>query len=400
MLRVDLHHATPGLALALPLPNPLAPGRVLLGRGHVLTNADLAHVAPLGVRSLWVRYPDLDPVVARLEPAAMHLPRHVVQRLADVFVATQVDTCAKLDYPAYAAAMRGMVELAATHDKAAPLITDLAQDVDDDAFRHGAAVAFLSLLLGVRLEAYLVRERRHVKADRAGQVLNLGLGALLHDLGHTRLDDATRARFRDTGDAADPAYREHPALGFAAVRGQIDPSAATVVLHHHQRADGSGFAGADYPVQQGDAVHVYARLAAVADQFDRLRHPPGLPKQPAAFALHALRQPGLRRRFDPVVLDALAEVVPPYPPGSVLRLSDGRCAVAIDHHPNQPCRPVVSVLPAAAGPTPRTMTAGPGGADPPLLDLAACPPTLFVAECNGFKTAEYNFNPTLRDHAA
>ena len=165
------------------------------------------------------------------------------------------------------------------------------------------------------------------------------------------------------------------------MRGRLDPSASTVVLHHHQRFDGSGFAGSEYPVQRGEDIHVYARIAAVADQFDRLRHPPGLPEQPAAFALQAMLQPALRRRFDPAVIGALLDVVPPYPPGATLRLSDGRLVEALDHHPSDPCRPVVQVV---------------GGAP---MDLAEHP-SLRVEMCNGLNTGDYHFTSALREEAS
>ena len=379
MLRVTVQHAVPGLVVALPLYNPNAAARLLLERGHTLTEADGPRLSGLGVRSLWVRYPDPAEVVAGLADKPLHVGRPILERLARAMRVTLEATCAKLDLPPYAAAVGGVLTQVATQPDAAGWLAELAHDYGQ--LEHAAAVAMLSLLLGLRLEGYLVKARRHVDASRAGNVLNLGLGALLHDLGLTRLDPSDLEAWRESGDEADPAYRTHPALGYDAVRGRLDPSACTVVLHHHQRFDGSGFAGADYPVQRGEDIHVYARIAAVADQFDRLRHPPGLPEQPAAFALQAMLQPALRRRFDPAVVDALLDVVPPYPPGSTLRLSDGRVAEAIDHRPADPCRPAVQVV---------------GGAP---LDLAEHP-SLRVEACNGLDTGDYNFTSALRGEAS
>ena len=379
MLRVNLQHAAPGLVLALPLYNPNAATRLLLERGHVLTEADVPRLAALGVRSLWVAYPDPAAAVAGLHDKQLHVNRPTLDRLTAAMRGALGQTCAKLDLTPFVAAVGSVLTRVATQPEPAEWLTELARD--DEQLRHAAAVAVLSLLLGLRLEGYLVKARKHVDARRAADVVNLGLGALFHDLGLERLDPQTLKRWRQSGDGTEPAYHAYPALGFEAVRGHLDPSATTVVLHHHQRFDGSGFAGPDHPAQRGEDIHVYARIAAVADQFDRLRHPPGLPEQPAAFALQAMLQPALRRRFDPAVVDALLDVVPPYPPGASLMLSDGRVAEAIDHHPADPCRPVVQVI---------------GGAP---MDLAEHP-SLRVEACNGLGTGDYNFTAALCEEAS
>ena len=105
--RVTLQHAVPGLVVALPLHNPNAAARLLLERGHTLTEADGPRLSGLGVRSLWVRYPDPAEVVAGLADKPLHVGRPILERLAEAMRATLRETCAKLDLPPYAAAVAG-----------------------------------------------------------------------------------------------------------------------------------------------------------------------------------------------------------------------------------------------------------------------------------------------------
>ncbi|MEL7088437.1 MAG: hypothetical protein AAGL98_08375, partial [Planctomycetota bacterium] len=143
-------------------------------------------------------------------------------------------------------------------------------------------------------------------------------------------------------------------------------------------------------------IHIYARIVAVADQFDRLRRPMNLPEQPTVAVLSAMLSSLMRKRFDPVVLAALVEVVPPYAPGSQLKLSDGRLAVCVDHNVSDPCRPVVQTIPDLS-------TLGQAGdevADGETIDLSHEPPALFVAECDGQPVTEFNFTAELCKQAA
>ncbi|MEM7627444.1 MAG: HD domain-containing phosphohydrolase [Planctomycetota bacterium] len=395
MLRVDLMQAKPGMKLALPVQNPKAVSRNLLKAGYELTDEAIERVGEMGVRSLWVAYPSLSAVEKYLSMDAMKVQQDVVTKIADTFEETKGDAAAKLDYQTYSTSVKGMIEHVATNPKTSVFLGELS-DSDDHLMRHASTVTYLSVLMGMKLETYMVKERKHINPAKAKEIVNLGVGAMLHDFGMTLLDDEVRQRFELEADESDPAYREHPALGFRAVRGQVDPSAATCVLHHHQRFDGTGFAGADFPPKAGNSIHIYARIVAVADQFDRLRRPVNLPEQPTVAVLSAMLSPAMRKRFDPVVLAALVEVVPPYAPGSQLKLSDGRAAVCVDHNPADPCRPVVQTIPDLS-------TLGQADdevADGETIDLSQEPPALFVAECDGHPVTEFNFTAESLKRAA
>jgi len=80
--------------------------------------------------------------------------------------------------------------------------------------------------------------------------------------------------------------------------------AATVVGHHHEKYDGSGY----HDALAGEAIPLNARIFAVADVFDALtsRRPY---KEPFALdkALEILRE-GRGTHFDPAVLDAFTRI--------------------------------------------------------------------------------------------
>lgn len=387
MLRVEIKAARPEMTLALPVMNPRLPGHQLLHVGYELTPAVIEKLDEMRVRTIWVDYPSLSFLNKYVDPGAIVIRANVVTQMQNTFEALQETSAAKLNYDAYTNTISDLVDSVLTNPEAALFIGDLCEtESGDEMMRAGSSVTYLSILLGLKLEGYLIKQRRHVtEPERAKYVVPLGVGAMLHDIGVTMLPKEVVARYNETHDESDPAWREHPALGFRAVRGRIEPAAATVVLHHHQQFDGSGYAGKDFPVQAGEGIHIFARIAAVADVFTRLSNPASGEAMPQVWALAAMLSEKLRTRFDPNVLRALAEVVPPYPPGSRVTLSDGSQAIVIDHHISDPCNPTVQRLPDNVLPKPGQ----PLGETINLREHDK----LNIVACDGKRTEPYNFGP-------
>ncbi len=394
MLRIDLGHARAGMALALPVYDPQTPGRVLLKAGYGLAAGTIDKLTAMGIRSLWVRYPSLQFIEKFVDPQVMAAHSQVVSQISDTFTQLQDQSSAKLPYDDYCKSIGTLVGQLVNNPDAAVFLGDLSgPDAQGTGglMRHSSTVTYLAVLMGLKLEGYLVKQRKHIDPARAKEVTNLGLGAMLHDIGITQLDPDVRKRYYASGDESDLAWQDHTRKGFEMVRGRVEPSAATVVLHHHQRFDASGYAGAGVPVLGGKSIHVFARIVGLAEQFDRMRNPAGLPPQPTAWVLGALLQSDLFEKFDPTVVHALLQVAPPYPPGSVVRLSDGRWGVCLDHTPDNPCRPKLQITPP-----PDAMSEGddPG----PMLDLFEEDESLYVAWHDHRDMTDLNFAP--RDFTA
>lgn len=389
MLRIETRNAKPGMKLALPVQLPQSPSRLLLRVGYKLTAQTLHKLAELRIRTLWVGYPSLSFMGKVVNQDTVRSQSVVAGQITKTFEDVQQQSSAKLPYHLYTRAIAKLVDQLIGHPQSAVFLGDLVE-AGDDLMRHSSSVTFLSLLMGLKLEGYLVRERRHVDPARAAEVVNLGLGAMLHDVGVTLLPEAVRERYEASGDESDPAWREHTALGYRLVRGKISATAASTVLHHHQHYNGSGFAGADFPVTRHKQIHIFARIVTVADQFDRLRYPPDRPGQPTVWALRCMLEAPLFHRYDPQVLDAFLSVVPPYAPGSVVTLSDGRYAVVIDHHSQRPCRPIIQLIPNLLDLDKDDLPLG------PMIDLAEQSPRVFVVQCDGFDVGDLNFErPTV-----
>ncbi|CAG0997839.1 Cyclic di-GMP phosphodiesterase [Phycisphaerales bacterium] len=395
MLRVPIAQAKAGMVLALGVPHPAVPKAYLLRDGAALEDRAIAKLAELGIRDLWIRYPGLEDLVQYVNPGFQNACRELTSNLSATFDAAMMQSRVELEFSDYRRAVVGMLERIAENSKAAIFVNDLGGP-GSPAARHGSAVCALSLLMGLKLDFYLVRERARMTSQRAKDLAPLGVGAMLHDVGMTRLPPEVSARWAATGNEDDSAWREHALLGFDLVKDQLEPAAAGAVLHHHQRWNGSGFpcipslSGACIP-PRGSHIHIFARIVAAADLFDRLRHAPGAdPALPAVTALAQLRREPFTNWLDPMVFRALLAVAPPYAPGSLVRLSDGREAAVVAWSPEDPCRPTVEILGA--------LTAMPRRGEPSRERLnLRTERTLSIAVIDGQNVSSENFDPASKD---
>ena len=351
MLRVELRQARAGMELAVPVIHPKSPDTMLLREGFVLDDRSINRLSQMGMREIWIRYPGLEFVSHHICPAIVRAGCKLTTAIGETFDDALIDANATLEYNAYRSAIADLMAHLVNHSSAGLFIVDMASS-DIPLARSAGRGCYLSMLMGLKLETYLMLSRTRMGIG-ARDVSSLGMGALLRDVGMLQIAEADRWKLDASWDDENPEWREHVRIGYEMVRGQIEPSAAAAVLHHHQRFDGSGF-----PDRQegsgkashyaGEDIHIFARIIAAADLFDHMRYPhaPG-PAEPEPAAVPVVRVLNRLLRgkeasgLDPIVVKALISVAPPFPPGSMVVLNNGlRCFVA-SWVPSDPCRPSV-----------------------------------------------------------
>ncbi len=393
MLRVPISHAKPGMELALPVYNPRASARLLLRPGAILEESTIERLVELHLPELWIKYPNMEMISKFVSPEVMSSRAEIAADVAEAFNDAGKDMHARLDYTKYQRAMSTLMARLVHDPDAAIFIGEIA-DTGSPAIRHGANVGFLSMLMGLRLGFYLLKERKRLSPRLAKDVTSLGVAAMLHDVGMTRLKKSTLERWAKEHDSTDPEWQEHVKIGYEMLRGQVEPSAASAVLHHHQRFDGSGFPkrtgldGSDVGLA-GSNIHIFARILLIADLYDRLVHPAYTigdseetkKSRPPVYAIYSLLQEPYQSWMDPIVFQSLMTVCPAYAPSTEVVLSNGMRGVVTDWDPRDPCRPTVTEL-----------THFDEDDDATTIDLREHH-ELTIVESNGFDVRPYNFFP-------
>jgi len=127
---------------------------------------------------------------------------------------------------------------------------------DDYTFAHSVNVAVLSIMTGITLGYNNL------------QLKELGVGAILHDIGKTRIDKDILSKTGDLSKEEFDEVKRHTVYGFEILRHYPDVSliSAHIAFQHHERWDGNG-----YPrgLAREDILE-YARIVSVCDVYDAL----------------------------------------------------------------------------------------------------------------------------------
>ena len=91
---------------------------------------------------------------------------------------------------------------------------------------HSTNVCYLALLLGMKLERYLIEQRRHKSAHEAKDLHLLGLGCLLHDIGKLRIPKEILNKPGRLTPEEMSVMRTHHAFGYEMVKGSVPAPAA------------------------------------------------------------------------------------------------------------------------------------------------------------------------------
>jgi HD-GYP domain-containing protein (c-di-GMP phosphodiesterase class II) len=169
---------------------------------------------------------------------------------------------------------------------------------------------------------------------------DLGIAALLHDLGKQQLPAHARVRDERHGAADMALYQSHVQEGVKAGRRMgLSAWALQAIAQHHEMVDGSGFPAG----MQGADMSTGGKVLALVNRYDRLCNPPVTTQALTPHEALALTFARHKACFDGEVLGAFIRMMGVYPPGSVVQLANERFALVVAVNSTRPLKPRVLV---------------------------------------------------------
>ncbi len=270
---------------------------------------------------------DLRSETARAHESYSQSIDEVSELLADV------DQGMASSVPAAKRLLRDFLDVSYLDGSILPAIVDLKNASGEYMFQHALNVSLLSM-----------NAANHMGLSQE-HVLEIGLGALLQDVGMLHVPKELRLAPRALTEGERQAIRQHPLLSLDALEkiGGVPGISKLIAYQSHERLDRSG-----YPRRRHRMfIHPYAQIVASIDAYaaicsERPHREAMSPYEGMAWLLQETHE----GRFDREVIRDLLDCISLFPIGTFVRLSDGRTARVLRANPGQHTRPVVLPLQA------------------------------------------------------
>ena len=309
MIHIPIKKLKEGMITAQSIDNPL--GASYLTKGVELSPKYIERLKKAGLDGVTVT--SLDPKLKLAPPADIVQEKTRISAIHNVATAFQnVEDHGTLDPKPLQDISETILLDIIEQQKNLVQLTDIRLH-DTYTFAHSVNVAILSALLGVL--------QKLPKED----LLKLTLGGLLHDLGKITVPHEILTKPGHLSDDEWRLMQGHPDAGRQRLKKMFpnDILLSTIALQHHEHIDGSG-----YPNHlQGEQIHRYARIVAIADVYDALTSVRPYKRAYTPSVAHRIMTTCSPGHFDLELLHLFFDNVAIYPVGTIVKTQIGYAIV-------------------------------------------------------------------------
>lgn len=308
MIRLPIKRLKPGMIMAQSIYN--RKGASFLTKGTTLTIQYIQQLGQIGISHVCVT--SIDPkvrVMPKEDVVQDETRQAAVNHLSDFYERVQED--GSMDVEPLQKVSENIVMDLVMQPHNLVQMTDLRL-FDDYTFSHSVNVAALSAMIGVALK-FSQRD-----------LLDLTLGALLHDIGKLEIPLEVLNKPTSLNDAEFAIIKNHPVSGYSRVMNmnlkKINVRIlSTIARQHHEHMDGRG-----YPDHlKGGQIHRFAQIVAIADVYDALTSTRPYKKAYPPHVAYKIMTRCSGKQFNESILSTFFDHVAVYPVGCIIKTNWG-----------------------------------------------------------------------------
>lgn len=174
------------------------------------------------------------------------------------------------------------------------------------------------------------------------QLLELGLSALLYDVGMFKIPESIIKKKGDLTKSEITLIRKHPEIGrnILSVFKENHPWLSQVAYEHHERENGQG-----YPRGiKGSEICEYAKITGIVDTYEAMIH--SRPHRKAITQHVSVKELIWSKNlmFSPKIIKTFIKKISLYPIGSYVKLNNKAVGMVISTNEENPIKPAIKLL--------------------------------------------------------
>lgn len=324
MEKIKILEVREGMVLSEPI--TASDGKVIFEEGMQLTNENIEMLKTLGVSDVSV-YRN---IIGKYEVPEdiINMVREEARQAIEVFI-DRYFTSNRQDMAKVKKTVSNIVNEIISVKEIVAILYRL-KNHDEYTFTHSINVCLYSISTAMVL---LYDEQ---------MLMELGIGAILHDIGKLRIPKSILAKPGSLTVEEFNDIKKHSTFGYEMLSdwkyNKISP--ANIALKHHERCDGTG-----YPNQLtfGD-IDESVRIVMIADVYDALTsNRVYRQKQSPDVVMSYINDLGVNQ-FDKSIVNSFKKCISIYPVGTGIILNTGEKALVLKVNMDMPTRPVIRLL--------------------------------------------------------
>ncbi|MDF0750816.1 HD-GYP domain-containing protein [Marinobacter sp. 71-i] len=175
-----------------------------------------------------------------------------------------------------------------------------------------------------------------------GEIRNVALCGLLHDVGKMSIDDEILNKPGALTPDEFAVMKKHTTFGrdLLASLPRLAHSAVDVAYSHHERMDGNG-----YPRGlAGHQIPLFAKVVGLVDTYDAITSSRVYDKGRASMEALQIIHRNKGTQFDADLAVEFIRMIGVYPPGSIVEMTNGEVGIVVATHPTSKLKPRVLLV--------------------------------------------------------
>jgi HD-GYP domain-containing protein (c-di-GMP phosphodiesterase class II) len=240
----------------------------------------------------------------------------------------------KLDLNAAAELAASLIRRAAQLDSSAFKLRDL-RNYDEYTYFHSVNVTVLAVTLF------------HDYVRDEAELLDMGIGMLLHDIGKSKIDLKILNKPGRLTEEEFAVMSRHVVYGYNLVKNnsEVSPLAKGIILNHHERLNGSGYTRG---LTEGQ-LSVFDMVASICDVFDAVTTNRVYRAKMDVHRAVSILIRGAGTHFHTRITNHFLRGIGRFPVGTFVMLSSGEIGVVAKVNSNAISLPVIKVIFNASG---------------------------------------------------